>query len=261
MKESAMAKTKRVALYLRVSKDESTTDNQRRELEEVAQRHGWEVVATFEDEAISGTKGRDKRPAFDKLMKGVSRRQYDMVAAWAVDRIGRNLEHLVGFMNELRAKGIDLYLHQQNLDTSTPSGRAMYQMCGVFAEFEVSNTAERIKAGLKRARAESESARLAKLREGKIKQLTFGRPTNMTPEKAEGARKLLADGVGVNKIAAQLEVGPGLILKIKDGMKSAEVLDLKSRGKRPDAIAATLGMTETSVNRIIRAANKTPTAA
>lgn len=119
-----------VALYIRVSTSEQNNENQRRELEAVAQRHGWEVTAVYEDAGISGAKGRDGRPGLDALMKSVARREIDMVAAWSVDRLGRSLSDLLGFLTDLHAKGIDLYLHQQGLDTSTPSGQAMYQMLG-----------------------------------------------------------------------------------------------------------------------------------
>lgn len=217
-----MSKRKRVALYLRVSKDESTTENQRRQLEAVAARHDWQIVDVFEDDGISGAKGRDKRPGLDKLMKGVARRDFDMVAAWAVDRLGRSLTDLLEFMNDLRAKGVDLYLHEQALDTSTPSGRAMFQMCGVFAEFELAMIKSRINAGLARAKAEPRSAvRMEKLRQGKIKQLALGRPSKMTPAKDSEARKLLGEGVGVLKIAKQLGVGTGTIQKIKGQILAA----------------------------------------
>jgi DNA invertase Pin-like site-specific DNA recombinase len=128
--------SKRVAIYLRVSTAEQTTTNQRRELHAVAKRHGWSVVQVFEDAGISGAKGRRDRPALDALLKSVARREVDMVAAWSVDRLGRSLTDLLDFLRELHAKGVDLFLHQQGLDTSTPSGRAMFQMMGVFAEFE-----------------------------------------------------------------------------------------------------------------------------
>jgi DNA invertase Pin-like site-specific DNA recombinase len=82
---------RRVAIYLRVSTGEQTTDNQRRELEAVAARHGWRVVDFFEYAGISGAKGRDKRPGLDRLLKAVARRDVDMVAAWSVDRLGRSL--------------------------------------------------------------------------------------------------------------------------------------------------------------------------
>ena len=109
-------KDRRVALYLRVSTSEQTTNNQRHELEGVAERHGWHVVSIFED-AGSGSKGREQRPGLDALMKAVARREIDMVAAWSVDRLGRSLTGLLEFLTELHAKKVDLYLHQQGLDT------------------------------------------------------------------------------------------------------------------------------------------------
>ena len=131
--------TRRVALYIRVSTAEQNTHNQRRELQAAAERHGWEVTAVYEDAGISGAKGRDRRPGLAALMKAVFRREIDMVAAWSVDRLGRSLTDLLEFLKDLHAKGVHLFLHQQGLDTSTPSGRAMYQMLGVFAEFEAGN--------------------------------------------------------------------------------------------------------------------------
>ena len=102
----------------------------------------------------SGTRGRDKRPAFDKLCRDAARREFDVVMAWSVDRLGRSLQDLVGFLSELHALKIDLFLRQQGLDTTTPAGKAMFQMMGVFAEFERAMIAERVRAGLARARGE-----------------------------------------------------------------------------------------------------------
>jgi DNA invertase Pin-like site-specific DNA recombinase len=109
---------------------------------------------TYEDPGVSGAKGRDKRPGFDRLMIAVARREIDMVAAWSVDRLGRSLTDPLSFLTDLHAKGVDLFLHQQGLDTSTPSGRAVFQMLGVFAEFERAMIRERVMTGLARARAE-----------------------------------------------------------------------------------------------------------
>ena len=147
-----MRQAKRVAIYARVSTGDQTTDNQLRELRAVAERAGWQVVEEFVDHAISGTKGRDQRPAFDRLLKAATRRHIDVVAAWSVDRLGRSLQHLVGFLDEIHSRHIDLYLHQQGIDTTTPAGKALFQMCGVFAEFERSMIQERVKAGIARAR-------------------------------------------------------------------------------------------------------------
>ncbi len=192
---------KRVALYLRVSTDEQTTRNQRRELVAAAERHGWTVTATFEDAGVSGAKGRKDRPGLDAMLKAVTRREIDMVMAWSVDRLGRSSMDLLQTLMELQAKDVDLYLHQQGLDTSTPTGRAMYQMCGVFAELERAMIQERVKAGLARARAEG---------------ATLGRPTleASDPERAAKVREMRAKGVGVRRIAKTLGVGVGTVLRL-----------------------------------------------
>ena len=139
---------KRAVLYLRVSTIEQTTANQERELREIASRMGCDIVKVYKDHGISGAKGRDKRPGFDALCRDAAQRKFDMVMAWSVDRLGRSLQDLVGFLSELHALGIDLFLHQQGLDTTTPAGKAMFQMMGVFAEFERSMIRERVRAGL-----------------------------------------------------------------------------------------------------------------
>src|SRR5262250_1986010 len=146
---------KRVALYLRVStKNGQTVDNQRQALTEaIGGRKGWVIVDEFADKGLSGAKGRDKRPEFDRLLKAIVRGKIDVVAAWSVDRLGRSLQDLVGFLGELNAVGCDLYLERQAVDTTTPAGRALFQMLGVFAEFERAIIQERIHAGIARARA------------------------------------------------------------------------------------------------------------
>src|ERR1700689_3265221 len=177
---------KRIALYLRVSTSEQTVDNQQRELKAVAQRHGWNIVAVYKDEGVSGTKGRDKRPGFDQLCQGIARREFDIVAAWSVDRLGRSLQDLLGVLSELHAKGVDLYLHQQGIDTTTPAGKAMFQMMGVFAEFERAMIVERVNAGLARARAEGKK---------------LGRP-RLDGNTEKAIRKALQKGdTGMRKIA------------------------------------------------------------
>ena len=112
------------------------------------------VVEEFVDHGISGAKGRDKRLAFDALCRAAIRKEFDVVMAWSVDRLGRSLQHLVAFLEEIHAKGVDLYLHQQGLDTTTPAGKAMFQMLGVFSEFERAIIRERVMAGLARARSQ-----------------------------------------------------------------------------------------------------------
>src|SRR5262244_2710935 len=148
---------RRAVIYLRVSTLDQTTANQERELHEIARRMSCEIVKVYRDHGISGTRGRDKRPAFDKLCRDAARRKFDMVMAWSVDRLGRSLQDLVAFLSELHALRIDLFLHQQGLDTTTPGGKAMFQMLGVFAEFERSIIQERVRAGLRRAVSEGKT--------------------------------------------------------------------------------------------------------
>ena len=143
----------RAAIYLRVSTTDQSTSQQERELRAAAARMGHEVVEVYEDFGISGGKGREKRPAFDRLHNDATRRGFDIVMAWSVDRLGRSLQDLVAFLEHIRAGDIGLFLHQQGLDTTTPSGRAMFQMLGVFSEFERSIIRERVKSGMARAKA------------------------------------------------------------------------------------------------------------
>lgn len=194
---------KRVALYIRVSTTDQTTSNQQRELEAAAERHGWEIVAVFQDAGISGAKRRDQRPALKALMKAVARRDVDMVAAWSVDRLGRSLPDLLDVLKDLHAKGVDLYLHQQGLDTSTPSGRAMFQMLGVFAEFERAMIQERVKAGLARAKASG-----IKLGRQRLEDRKDGRQTIIA------ISAMRQQGLGIRKIATELGVGVGTVLRV-----------------------------------------------
>ena len=190
--------TKQVAIYARVSTGEQTPDNQLRELRAVAARMGWQVVEEFVDHGISGVKGRDRRPAYDRLYRAILRRELDLLMAWSVDRLGRSLQQLVALLSDLQAKGVDLYLHQQGIDTTTPAGTAMFQMCGVFAQFERAMIQERVKAGLERARAQGKR---------------LGRPR--TPDRVEQAiRAARQQGKGIRKIATELGVGVSTVQRV-----------------------------------------------
>jgi DNA invertase Pin-like site-specific DNA recombinase len=199
---------KRVAIYARVSTDGQTVENQVGELEAVAARCGWDVVATYADRGISGAKGREGRPEFDALLKAITRREIDMVAAWSVDRLGRSLQHLVPFLCDLQAKGVDLFLLRQGLDTSTPSGRAMFQMLGVFAEFEAAMIRDRVRAGLARAK-----------RKGTRSGKPIGRP-KLDPVRDAAVREALATGTGILKVARTIGVGTGTVARIAGEMRS-----------------------------------------
>ena len=189
---------KRVAIYLRVSTSKQDTDNQRRELEAVAARSGWHVERVYEDAGISGAKGRDKRPGLDAMLKLVNAKEFDMVAAWSVDRLGRSLTDLLGILQGLHDKGVDLFLHQQGLDTSTTAGKAMFQMLGVFAEFERGIIRERVNAGL--ARAKAKGTKLGR------------RPVK--PSIEARIRELKADGMGLLKIGRTLGVGTSVVQRV-----------------------------------------------
>jgi DNA invertase Pin-like site-specific DNA recombinase len=191
----------RVGLYLRVSTADQTCENQRIDLERVAAQRGWKVSEVYVDHGISGAKGRDKRPAFDRLCRDASQGKLDLVAAWSIDRIGRSLPHLVEFMDDLRAQRVGLYLHRQQVDTSTAVGRAFLQMAGVFAEFERSIIVERINAGLARAR-----------KQGK----RLGRPPDLSRRAAleRDIRALRAKGHGKQRIARELACGVSTVQRV-----------------------------------------------
>ncbi len=189
---------KQIAIYARVSTGEQTPDNQLQELRAVAKRMGWRIAAEYVDHGISGAKGRDRRPAYDRLYNAIVRREVDLVMAWSVDRLGRSLQQLVALLSDLQAKGVDLYLHQQGIDTTTAAGKTMFQMCGVFAEFERAMIRERVKAGLERARAQGK---------------TLGRPR--TPKVIEERiRVARSQGKGIKKIATELGIGVSTVQRV-----------------------------------------------
>jgi DNA invertase Pin-like site-specific DNA recombinase len=198
----APSRMKRAAIYLRVSTGEQSVDNQRRELIEAAQRHGWQIVAEYSDAGISGAKSREKRPGFDRLCRAITRREVDLVAAWSVDRLGRSLQHLVAFLDELHGAGCNLYLHRQGLDTSTPAGRALFGVMGVFAEFERAMIVERTCAGLARARANGKR---------------LGRPKIASDVEA-AVRASLGRGNGIVRTAREIGVGVGTVQRIKQAL-------------------------------------------
>ncbi len=192
----------KAAIYARVSTTNGQTpENQLSRLREVAAKAGWTVVEEFVDRGISGAKGRDKRPAFDRLCKAITRRQVDVVMAWSVDRLGRSLQDLVGFLGDLEAVGVDLYLDRQGIDTTTPGGKALFQMMGVFAEFERAMIRERINAGIARAR-----------KHGTKSGRPIGRPP--IPDRTLAAiHAARAQGKGIKRIARDLGVGVGTVQK------------------------------------------------
>ena len=196
---------KRAAIYVRVSTDKQTVENQVRELRHVAERRGWEIVEEYSDSGISGAKGRDQRPGLDQMLKDASKRRFDVVMAWAIDRLGRSLIDLLGTIQNLEACRVDLYLDQQSIDTTTPAGRLMFQVTGAFAEFERSMIRQRVHAGLKRA-----------VEKGK----RLGRP-RIDSATERRFQSHFGRGTGILKVAAKCKVGTGTVQRIKVEMASA----------------------------------------
>lgn len=183
--------TERVVIYGRVSTSDQTSENQTLILTEIVNRNGWNLVDTYIDEGISGSKGRDKRPEFDRLCKDMIRRKFNRVLVWDVSRLGRSLQHLVEFLNDIQSVNCDLYIHQSGLDTSTPSGRMMFQMVGVFSEFERSMISERVKLGLQRVVSKG----------GKL-----GRRKTLTDDVVVKINDLRGSGLSLSQIASQIGV-------------------------------------------------------
>jgi DNA invertase Pin-like site-specific DNA recombinase len=195
---------RRAAIYVRVSTDKQTVENQIRELRQIAERRGWEVIQEYRDAGISGAKGRDGRPGLDQMLKDAQRRRFDVVMAWAIDRLGRSLIDLLGTIQTLEACGVDLYLDQQSIDTTTPAGRLMFQVTGAFAEFERSMIRQRVHAGLKRA-----------VEAGK----QLGRP-RIAPVLEKRIQSQLRANKGILKVAKECGVGTGTVQRIKAEMES-----------------------------------------
>ena len=193
----------RVALYARVSTDKQSTENQLRELRDVAEKHdGWQVVHEFIDHGVSGAKGPKDRPQLASMLKGVARKDFDVVAAWSVDRLGRSLIDLVAMLQELHSTGVDLYLHQQGVNTRTPAGKALFGMLGVFAEFERSMIQERVRAGMAKARAK-----------GTKSGNPIGRPA-VSLGTEDRIRELRAGGLGILKIAKTAGCGVSVVQRV-----------------------------------------------
>jgi DNA invertase Pin-like site-specific DNA recombinase len=202
-----MISDKRAALYVRVSTDAQTVENQIRELRRVAERRGWDVVEVYSDAGISGAKGRNGRPGLDAMLKDASRRKFDIVMAWAIDRLGRSLIDLLDTIQHLEACGVDLYLDQQAIDTTTPMGKLVFQVTGAFAEFERTMIRQRINAGLKRAVAQG---------------VKLGRP-RIDSATERKVRKQLAKGIGMLKLAKSLGIGTGTVQRIANELRSKAV--------------------------------------
>ncbi len=208
-----MAREKRVAIYARVSTKDQTTDNQMVELREIAGRAGWVIIAEYIDHGISGAKGRDQRPQFDALCKSVVRREVDIVMSWSVDRLGRSLQHLISFLADLEDVKCDLFLRQQGIDTTTNGGKALFQMMGVFAEFERSMIRERVQSGIERAQQEEQNPQGLKRRRHQGK-LAHGRPSVTNDKLKSEIHQARDDGSSLRAIAKQFGISLGTVQNV-----------------------------------------------
>jgi DNA invertase Pin-like site-specific DNA recombinase len=197
------SKQTRAAMHLRVSRDDQTTENQRLVLARVAEHRGWQVTEMYEDAGIPGAKGRDQRPAFDRMLKDAVRGRFHVLMVWSIDRLGRSVLHVANALSELDAAGVALYSDQQAIDSTTPMGRAMIQMASVFGEQERQIIRNRVIAGLDRVRQQG------------VKKL--GRPK--VGKKVEAAiREHLTAGNGILRVAAMAGVGSGTVQRVKREM-------------------------------------------
>lgn len=189
----------RAVIYARVSTNHQNVSNQLLELRQSALRSGWVVSAELIDDGVSGAKGRTERPSFDRLHQMVQRREIDVVMAWSIDRLGRSIQHLSTFMTEVQAAGVDLYVHQQAINTATPAGRMVFGIFSALGEYEREMIRDRINAGLARAKAEGKK---------------LGRPSNVNPSVITSVKLLREKGHSIHNIAKQLHIGVGTTQKI-----------------------------------------------
>ena len=196
----------RVVIYSRVSTKEQDTENQVRLLKDIVERNGWILIDEYVDHGISGSKGRDKRPQFDRLIKDMTRRKFEKILVWDVSRLGRSLQHLVEFLNEVNSINCNLYIHQSGLDTSTPAGKMMFQMIGVFSEFEREMISERVKLGLEKVKSKGKK---------------LGPPTKINKFHIQNILQLYESSVGTTKIAKELKIGISSVYRILGNHKSA----------------------------------------
>jgi DNA invertase Pin-like site-specific DNA recombinase len=194
--------TERVVIYGRVSTTDQTSENQLIKLKEIIKTNGWELVGEYVDEGISGAKGRDKRPQFDKLCTDMVRRKFNRVMVWDVSRLGRSLQHLVEFLNDVQSVGCNLYIHQSGLDTTTPSGRMMFQMVGVFSEFERSMISERVKLGLNRVKSKGKE---------------LGPKMKVDLGFVDKVKMLWEEGLTLDQITKQVELSRSTIYRVVKG--------------------------------------------
>jgi len=191
----------KAAIYARVSTTNHGQDVtlQTRELEQFAQARGWEIAGEYVDAGVSGTK--DSRPELNRLIADAHKRRFDVVCVWRFDRFARSVSHLLRALETFRALGIDFVSFSEQMDTSTPAGKMVFTVLGAVAELERSLIVERVRAGLRNARAKGK---------------TLGRPRVAVDAARIG--RLRAQGLSWPKIAAELGVSVGTVYQASRGL-------------------------------------------
>lgn len=185
---------KRCVIYVRVSTMHQNTDSQLMELREVAKKQNLKIVSEISDKGISGIKSRDERDGFDRLHRVIEKKSADVILCWSIDRISRSMLDLAQFLESIQSSGIDLYCHQQNVNTNSPAGRLIFNIFSSLASWEREMITERVKMGIARAR-----------REG----IKLGRPTNVNENTQKEVQDLRAKGWSIGRIAKHLKIGVG----------------------------------------------------
>ena len=194
------SKSLKIALYARVSTTDQTTENQLRDLRQYAQDRGWEVHDEYIDHGLSGAKS--SRPALDCMMDDARKRRFDAVVVWRFDRFARSVKHLVLALEELRGLGIGFVSYQENVDTSSPLGQAIFTIIAAMAELERNIIVERVHAGLRRARAEGKK---------------IGRPRSVVdPRQVEALRR---QGCTLSAIATRLKTSEATVCRLSKPLR------------------------------------------
>ena len=189
----------KVAIYSRVSTNVQTTENQLLPLNEYVERMNYELVNIYQDEGISGSKGRDQRPALNEMMKDAVKGKFKKVLVFDVSRLGRSLKDLINIMTDLKNQNIDFYFYNQGIDTTSSTGQMMFNLLGVLAQWELGQISERSKAGIARARTQGK---------------TIGRPTTINESVEKSVLMLRDKEYGIRKIATELKIGVGSVMRI-----------------------------------------------
>ena len=193
-RDSASQRRNRVAVYARVSTSDQSTESQLLDLRRYVHERGWDIFKEYVDEGVSGSK--DSRPALNELMNDAKKRRFDVVLVWRFDRFARSTRHLILALEDFRGLGIDFVSYQENIDTSSPLGSAIFTIISAVAQLERDIIAERVKAGLRRA-----------VENGK----KLGRPKVRVDENE--IRRLRSEGWSLRQIAAELKVSKNTVAR------------------------------------------------